>query len=243
MARKMFISVIVDESGSMANCRGATISGFNEYVNDQRKKAADEGNTVLFTLTKFNTDCTVVHLATPISDIPELTRQGYMPGGMTALYDAIGHTLKSLEADLQRETEKPGVLVVIITDGEENSSKEYSQAAIMKLIEEKKKEGNFTFVFLGADIDVWQGQALGIDVGNMIKYGKGQSVAAFRAMSANTSKLADQVYGSPGGASLGSSNFIDNADGVWDAAVQADPADAVGDVATTDGAKTDDGGK
>lgn len=225
MSRKTFINVILDESGSMADCRGATVSGFNEYLADQQTKAKENGDTVLFSLTKFNTDCHIAHLAVPIEDIPALSDKTYTPGGMTALFDAIGRTLKNLEEDLKRESEQPAVLVVIITDGQENSSKEYSQKTIVSLIEEKKKGGNFTFVFLGADIDVWQGQTLGIDAGNMIKYGKGQSVAAFKAMSVGTSNYLDNARSG----NLNYDKFVSDAAGAWDAAVQADDAEAACD--------------
>ena len=111
--------------------------------------------------------------------------ENYRPNALTPLYDAIGRTIRNLES------KKGSKLVVIQTDGYENSSKEFSQKGIFDLISEKKKEG-WTFAFLGADIDSWKiGQQLGLDRGNVMNYTGKESKKAFRVMASSTSSYVD----------------------------------------------------
>ena len=133
------VSLILDESGSMGSCKQETINGFNEYIQSLRKQ------NVKFALTKFSDDCKIVYNAKDIKDVKELNEVDYQPNGMTALYDAIGNTISMVKSEDK-------VLIVILTDGDENASEEYKKETIAKLIEEKEKKG-WTFVYLGANQD------------------------------------------------------------------------------------------
>jgi uncharacterized protein YegL len=174
---KLHVSFILDETGSMISVKDATISGFNEYItklkNDKSSKNA------LFTLTKFNSaKVQVVYDGVALDWVAPLNGNTYVPDELTPLYDAVGKTIRSLEAKLVGK-KKQHALVIIQTDGEENASKEYTREAIFKLIEEKKKLG-WAFAFLGADQDAYQAsQKMGIPVSNTLNYKSGETQSAF----------------------------------------------------------------
>jgi len=158
------ILFIFDQSGSMAMRREATVSGFNEYVRDLKQ---DENlEDARMTLTTFNTEFQDVFYDVPLADVPEL--EGYRPEGLTALYDAVGHVLNHTKGQIKK---KHRALVVIMTDGEENSSEEFTRDKIFKLIKKYEDKGNYTFVFLGCDQDVWaEGNKIGMAKGNVAAY-------------------------------------------------------------------------
>jgi len=150
------INVVLDKSGSMGTITDATISGFNEFLHDQQADGA------LFSLTMFDTRFQLVHNAEPVKDVPDLDRHTYMPSGNTALYDAIGASIaavKSLKAQPER------VVFVILTDGQENSSREYTQRQIFDAITEQQAAG-WQFIFLGSDQDAYaSGASMGVSRG------------------------------------------------------------------------------
>ena len=147
------ISVILDRSGSMGHLRESTIAGFNDFVRDQRKET--EGGRALMSLTQFDDRYEVNFVGEPLENVPDLDAQSYVPRGSTALNDAIGRTVHELEAWTKAHDWTERVLVLIITDGLENASKEYSLAAIRALIERKENDG-WNFVYLGANQDAYQ---------------------------------------------------------------------------------------
>ena len=144
---RTLISFILDESASMGSCWQAAISSFNEYIADRRK----EPNTYI-TLTTFNTAGRKVrYTAKPAVDVEDLTDKTYIPAANTPLYDAVAETIRETEKADQQDD----VLVVILTDGEENSSVEIRSAEVLKkIIEAKTKEG-WTFAYVGSVQDPW----------------------------------------------------------------------------------------
>lgn len=156
--QEILVNVVLDKSGSMESCRKSTIEGYNEYLNSLR---ADTETTYSVSLIQFDSpsegpELTVSYADKPLTDVPKLDSDGYKPRGMTPLYDAVGECIRRVEA------KDRGVITVIITDGHENASKEFTSASIKKLIAEKEKE-LWKFVFLGANIDSAQvGATMGI---------------------------------------------------------------------------------
>ena len=187
MAKKLFVSFVLDETGSMISVKDQTISGFNEYV-DTLKKEADS-KKVRFTLTKFNSDKVEMVLdSVKMSKVAHLNSETYQPAALTPLYDAIGQTTRSLENFLKSKKKSAKALVVIQTDGCENHSKEFNRADIFKLINEKKKDG-WTFAFLGADQDAYAAsRKIGIPQGNSMSYASGFTKEAFSNAAYSTSK-------------------------------------------------------
>jgi hypothetical protein len=155
-AQPLYVTLILDESGSMQSCKPAAIAGFNQYV----KALQDEPAATWFTLTVFNARRTEVrYRGVPVTTVPELDVETYRPQDTTPLYDAIGQTLVAARQDAPSDCKK---LCVILTDGLENSSKEFTRKQIYALIKDCEQEG-WRFVYLGADHDVWAaGEDLGV---------------------------------------------------------------------------------
>jgi hypothetical protein len=140
------------------------------------------------TLTKFNSEkVEVVYADKQIKDVPLLNRETYSPNNLTPLYDAVGRTVSAID---KKKLGKKTVLVVIITDGEENASKEYNQKKIFDLISAKQKAG-WTFVFMGADQDAWlAGQVIGIVKANTLSFNGSNIKGAMRSAARATSFYA-----------------------------------------------------
>ncbi len=165
------VSFVLDETGSMQSCRKETISGFNEYINTLKTGANDGNKSVRFSLTKFNsTKIEMPYVNASVQDVAELTPETYVPANNTPLYDAVGNTITKVSAELKESGKEAKLLFVIMTDGQENASIEYTQRKIFDLIKEKEKE-NWTFIFLGANQDSWlAGSAMGLKRGNTMDY-------------------------------------------------------------------------
>jgi len=180
--KKSLVNFVLDETGSMQICKEATISGFNEYI---KSLQSQKGGAVDFTLTKFNSiKIDVVHKAVPLSKVCKINADTYLPDMMTPLYDAIAAAINAADTKKYKK-----ILCVIMTDGEENASKEYTRDKIFNLIKEKEKE-NWTFVYLGANQDSWEvGQAIGLKKGNVINYDVGKTEKTYHHMSNGSAKF------------------------------------------------------
>jgi len=181
--KNLYVSFILDETGSMESVKSQTISGFNEYITTLGKDP--KSKNICFTLTKFNSNkVDVVYDGENIEWVVPLDNKNYIPDALTPLYDAIGITIRSLEKKLKGENQH--ALVVIQTDGQENASKEYTRDSIFKLIYEKKKLG-WTFAFLGADQDAYLASStIGISAANTISYSGAETVNAFNRVAVGT---------------------------------------------------------
>lgn len=159
----MEILCILDRSGSMLAIRDDCIGGFNAFIEEQKKAP---GKTLL-TLVQFDHEYEVIHRGVDIKDVPPLTGNTYIPRGSTALHDAVGKAIGDLDARRNSNgaaggTEK--VMIAILTDGHENSSREFKLDQIKKIVEDKKKSG-WEFVFIGAGLDSFDAQFAGNGLG------------------------------------------------------------------------------
>lgn len=189
------IHVVLDKSGSMASSVEPTLAGFNEFLGNMKREVSD----AKFGLTLFDTAYEERFVGEPIENVPELIRAGYVPGGNTALYDAIGRAIRAIEA-LPEKPDK--VVIAIITDGQENSSHEFTQKDIFDLISWHTNEGKgWQFTFLGADQDAYAASMdMGIAASATMNYGK--SMAGTRAMTASLShSTSSYLRGESGGVS------------------------------------------
>lgn len=147
--------VILDKSGSMESIRKEAIDGYNETLGSIRAAQLKHLDTQdhFVSLAAF-CDCGIdmIYDKTPIKDAEKLTLDKYDPCCCTPLFDAIGKTVKKIKKDT-KDIEDAAVLVTIITDGYENSSKEWNGPMVKKLIDECKEEG-WMFSFIGAGEDV-----------------------------------------------------------------------------------------
>lgn len=164
--RTTLINFVLDKSGSMDAIRDATISGFNEFKADQAKEEGKAFLTLTLFDTTFNTACSAV----PVREVPDLALTSYRPSGCTALYDAIGYTMRITD-DFVAANNPDQVIFVIMTDGYENSSREFSQRQIFDLIAERQKNAEYEFIYLGANQDSYgAGQDMGMRAGRMVDW-------------------------------------------------------------------------
>lgn len=162
---------VIDESGSMASCANETISGINEQIQELKKEKDVKTFATLVTFSGTIKDRLVNQ---PVDKLDELDSSSYAPNGSTALYDAVAHALLR-EENHKYETKDVSRLLIIVTDGEENSSKEFSiynggAAKISEMIKRVQKEG-WTVTYLGANQDLTQvHEKLGINLSNIASY-------------------------------------------------------------------------
>ncbi|MCD6322093.1 MAG: VWA domain-containing protein [Clostridiales bacterium] len=143
---------ILDRSGSMAGLESDTIGGFNSVLEKQRKEFGDAAVTTVL----FDSEYELLHDRFDIHNVKPITGEQYFVRGSTALLDAVGRTINKI-ANVQRnisENERAEkVMFVIITDGMENASHEFSYSTIKRMIEFEKEKYGWEFIFLGANID------------------------------------------------------------------------------------------
>ncbi len=146
--------IILDESGSMENIKKTIIQGFNEIVQTVKgiEKEFPEQEHFISLVTFNGLGNKILHFIDPAGKLEQIDSERYQPGASTPLYDAMGFSISKLRQVLGNQTDY-NVLVTILTDGEENASKEYSGTDIKKLIEELKLN-RWTFTYIGADHDV-----------------------------------------------------------------------------------------
>lgn len=180
------IQAIIDRSGSMESIRSDAEGGFNAFIADQRAQSGE----CRVSLVQFDHEYEVVYEDKPIAKVPRLR---ITPRGSTAMLDAIGHTITSLGVRLANlpEDQRPGtVLVCIVTDGLENASREFNYDVIKTMITHQEQVYSWTFLYLGADQDaIAQGSRMGIDASRALSYGRGNSDAAYHAMSSAVSRM------------------------------------------------------
>lgn len=164
MNTKCDITIVLDRSGSMCSCVEGTIKGFNDFVEEQKALPG----TCAFTLVQFDHEYDEVVTAMGADVMWSMDTTSYIPRGTTALYDAIGRAIKSTGARLGAipEEDRPSkVVFVIITDGLENASQEFTQKQVLGMISEQKSKHKWQFVFLGANQDAFkEGGRIGTQV-------------------------------------------------------------------------------
>jgi hypothetical protein len=152
------VLLITDMSGSMGNLAEDVRGGFNTYLDS----LAADGGRYRLTVTLFDTEFIPLCTAAKLADTPRLNRDNYWPRGMTALLDAVGKTVAEFESGTKLG-EGDRVLVVVQTDGQENSSREFTGVQIAELIKTREATGRWAFIYLGAGADAWgQGEKLGM---------------------------------------------------------------------------------
>ncbi len=182
-----YVAVVLDRSGSMQAVKQATIDGFNEFLNQQKAIPGE----CRFLLAQFDDQYEIV-LDKPLLEVPALNDSTFQPRNMTALFDAMGKTINDLGAklDAMPEADRPDrVLLATITDGQENSSKEFSQADIKRMVGEQSSKYQWDFVFIGANQDaVLTARGFGIRADAALSYNA--NPRSVMAMSASLSNYA-----------------------------------------------------
>jgi hypothetical protein len=165
--QRTLIAALLDRSGSMDSIKSDTEGGFNALIADQRSQPGE----ATVTLAQFDTEYEVVYANRPIADVPPLDLQ---PRSMTALHDALGRLITDVGAELaaRPDDERPGhVIVVVMTDGLENASVEWTADAVKAAVKRQENEYSWNFVFLGANMDaVAVGQQMGFAADRSMTY-------------------------------------------------------------------------
>ena len=191
---KIAVALLLDRSYSMISHRTETISAVNAYIDSLKKKYKGS-----FTLVLFNSRG-IDKFQSKIKDIPQFTADDYQPWGNTPLFDAIGETMSTMATEGY-----DNVTFAILTDGQENDSKEFTLTAVKTLIETRQKEG-WQIVYLGADVDAFlEAEQLGIGRGQTMSFSKGavgQTISTVHASTERYVKRSNKM-------DIGASNFTD----------------------------------
>jgi uncharacterized protein YegL len=166
---KTLILILLDESGSMDSQKGQVISGFNKFIQDQKAIKEDEA---WVTFLKFNTLVKVVLKCEPVSKVPGLE---FFPNGGTSLFDAIWEGVQIVEG---MEGLFDRVVYLILTDGEDNSSRKITSEGVGSLIKKKEGEGKWTFLYIGQNPDRWAKET-GMSLNNAAAYNHTMQAANF----------------------------------------------------------------
>ncbi|MBQ6401989.1 MAG: VWA domain-containing protein [Firmicutes bacterium] len=160
---------ILDRSGSMSGMEADTIGGFNSMLEKQKK---EEGDAIL-TTALFDNRYELIHDRFPIQSVQNMTEKEYYVRGSTALLDAMGSTIQktiNVQKHLPEKERAEKVIFVIITDGMENSSCEYTYGDVQRMVEVQKEKG-WEFMFLGANIDaISEARKFGIPESRAVRY-------------------------------------------------------------------------
>lgn len=183
---------IIDKSGSMSGLESDTIGGYNSML--KKQQTLDEECNM--TTVMFNHDYELLHDRVNLKAVAELAEHEYQVGGNTALLDAMGtaiHKIINVQKHTAKEFQAEKVIFVIITDGLENASREYTSGQVKNMVETQKKEYGWEFIFLGANIDAVEtaghygiSSNRAVDYvhdgrGTLLKYDKmGDTIAKFR---------------------------------------------------------------
>lgn len=185
---KTEIAFVLDRSGSMQVIRDDAIGGFNSFIAEQKKVPGDAAFSLVFFDDKYD----VIHDRVPLQDVPALTDKTFVPRGSTALLDAIGKTVAAIQS---RTADVDKVILAILTDGQENASREFTQAQIKQTIEQQQAKG-WTVLYLGANQDAFAvGSSLGVLRGSTVQYAAtAQGVSdAYLQMSCATTRARTAV--------------------------------------------------
>lgn len=147
------IVIVLDESGSMGSIKDSMRNSINDLIMEQKQV---EGRQATFTLVKFNNKINRVVENMHLDNVRDIKESEYRPNGTTALYDAIGNTVDWFRNEKD-------VLMVIVTDGAENSSKSYKKHDITRMIKDKETNNNWSYVYLSCDLNTFtQGNNIGL---------------------------------------------------------------------------------
>ncbi len=195
MHSQTHLSILLDRTGSMADIRDDVIGGYNAFVDGQR--GTDEAATV--TVVQFDSQDPYERLCdwVPLAKAPVLSHDNYVPRASTPLYDAFGRGILDLELALAKLTpaDRPGKIVfVVVTDGAENASQEFTRQRVMALINAKRSQG-WQFVYLSSDPESFRdSERMGVNSDARLLFSKrdGRTRAAFDSAS---EKISDYRKG------------------------------------------------
>ncbi len=142
------LSVLLDRSGSMMSIADDIVDGFNRLLAQQRQQSGE----VIVTLAQFDSEnpFDIAIDRVPLREVTDMDRMWFQPRGSTPLFDGIGRLISHIDAGPFGQDDSVDHVVVIVTDGQENSSSEFSRKQVFDLIDRKGKDG-WVFIYLGSE--------------------------------------------------------------------------------------------
>ena len=184
------ITLVVDRSGSMSNVKEDAEGGVNSFITSQAKEPGE----ALLTLVQFDTEYEFVHKGVPIAEVPAYELH---PRGMTALLDAVGRGINETGERLAgiNESDRPGLVIfVVMTDGLENSSREFSKSQLKEMVDRQQRGYNWQFTFLGANQDAFaEAGDMGFHAAGVANYAVGKEGAAYAATNSKLGRMRRQL--------------------------------------------------
>lgn len=158
MANKNLTEIVfvIDASGSMFGLANDTIGGYNSFLKSQRMNT---DGVARITTILFNNDAKTICECLDVREAADLNANTYVPGGGTALLDAVGDAIEKLQDrhDAMGEADRPAnVIFVVTTDGQENASTKYKKPQIAKMVRHQTNGHGWKFMFLGANVDSFE---------------------------------------------------------------------------------------
>jgi Mg-chelatase subunit ChlD len=194
---KTQIAIVLDSSGSMQSCQKETVDAFNEQVKTIRQ-GSKKGMDTRVSLFTFATKADEPKFFNePVASLDELKQEDYKPDGYTAMYDAVGKAVTMLSG--LKEDKDTAYLMVIISDGQENNSKEFTGKMIAEKIKELEGTKHWTFTYLGANQNLADvSKHLNININNTMAFastGAGVRAAQGAVLCATASYMCDRAVG------------------------------------------------
>jgi hypothetical protein len=184
------ITLVVDRSGSMQSIQDDAQGGINSFIAEQ---AAQSGSANL-TLVQFDTEYEIVHRGVPVSQV---SNYKLIPRGSTALLDAVGRTIDETGQRLAAmpEHDRPGLVVfVVVTDGQENSSRQFTRDKVRQMIDHQQSVYNWKFTFLAASPEAFaEAGALGFDAAAVLHHSRQAYVKAYGATGKKVSRMRREM--------------------------------------------------
>lgn len=183
--KKVLVNFIQDRSGSMQSVWQETLSGFKTFV---QKLKEEKDVDYVFSLTTFDTLVETPLIAVPLEQVTGDELAAHGPRGSTALYDAVGATIANTDKD-RHGAEK--IICIIVTDGQENSSREWDKDKLNQSVESHLNAGDWTFTYLGTQPETWDDAGrFGVPAGSTMSYTPAMAQATYATMSASVNALS-----------------------------------------------------
>ena len=201
-----YVAIVLDKSGSMASTKDQTIQGYNEQVQQIRKNAKDQKTFV--SLVTFSSDVYEHLWNEPAEQLQEASAEDYIPDGTTAMRDAIGYTVQKLTKTAEKDANN-AFLVIIISDGAENSSQHVTKPALKELVEGRQAQGNWTFTYMGCSEDEVRrvAQETALPIANMAVWENRTVKGTKRAMHRNAENVGKYLRARSATGASATANF------------------------------------
>src|SRR5581483_49715 len=188
MKPKTYVAIILDQSGSMTKTKAQAVQGYNEQVQQMKLNAKDQD--IFCSLVTFNGEVFEHLWCEPADKLTEASVEDYCTEGSTALRDAVGYTIDKLKKTTD-DKEDVAYLVVIISDGEENTSVHYTVDALREIKDSVDRTGKWTFTYMGCDERYLKKVAseMNIPISNVARWSNDTPELAYRGMRQNCTKL------------------------------------------------------